>query len=75
MHFSRILNENLRIPLSGCFWINLDSPSLNQKVGKTTFVEINLQQIEKSSYKIQKISDRNYAKIFFLDNFLFLPPS
>ena len=53
-YFSRILNENLRIPLSGCFRINLHSPSLNQKVGKTTFVGINLQQIEKSSYKNRK---------------------
>ena len=73
-YFSRILNENLRILLSGCFRINLDSLSLNQKVVKTTFVEINLQQIEKRSFKSQKISDKNYGKNCFLENFLFLPP-
>ena len=56
-------------------WINLDSSSVNQKVGKTTFVEINLQQTEKRSYKSQKISNKNYEKNCFLNNFLFLTPS
>ena len=40
--------------MSDCFQTNVDFPSLNQKVGKTSLVEVNLGQIEKGHTKAKK---------------------
>ena len=64
-YFSRILSENLRILLSDCFQINLDSPSLNQKVGKPPSLKLIYNRLKKGHTKAKKSVAKIMGKTAF----------